>query len=176
MLYFIDVTLLALGICYYVTVFMFHMCHHNQRHNLWVWARISRITCSIVVSKLHFWLFALAGGLPHILCTYLTYHLYTLRIHTTIYIFGGPPAMSKTRPPTTMICSKSNCTTPRLIEGSSGSLWTKNRNLLPVSVHQNSLMALWTVWWTRSKLPISLLLRSLAIRQASGFTSFICQY
>ena len=30
------------------------------------------------------------------------YHLCTLCIYTSIYIFRGPPAMSKTRPPTSM--------------------------------------------------------------------------
>ena len=57
---------------------------------------------SIVVGGRHFWPFVLAGGLPFILYTYLIYHLYTLCIYTTIYIFGGPPATSKTRPPATM--------------------------------------------------------------------------
>ena len=56
----------------------------------------------IVVGGRHFSLFALAGVPPYILFTYLMYHFYTLCIYITIYIFGGPPAMSKTRPPTTM--------------------------------------------------------------------------
>ena len=58
---------------------------------------------TLVVGGRHFWLFALAGGPPYVLCTYLIHNLYTLRIYMTIYIFGGPPAMSKTRLPTTMI-------------------------------------------------------------------------
>ena len=47
---------------------------------------------------------ALAGGPPYILYTYLVYHLYTLCIYIYIF-FCGPPAMSKTCPPTTMIWS-----------------------------------------------------------------------
>ena len=57
---------------------------------------------SIVLGGRHFWLFVLAGGPAYILYTYLIYHLYTLCTYTTIYIFGGPLAMSKIRPPTTM--------------------------------------------------------------------------
>ena len=62
-------------------------------------------TCvqNIVVGGRHFWLFVLAGDPPYILYTYLIYHLYILGIYTTIYMFGGPPATSKTRPPTTMV-------------------------------------------------------------------------
>ena len=45
----------------------------------------------------------LAGGPPLWLYTYLVYHLYTLCIYTTIYVFGGLPTMSKIRPPTTMV-------------------------------------------------------------------------
>ena len=37
--------------------------------------------------------------------TYLVYHLYILCIYTTMYIFCRPPAMSKTRLPTTMVQS-----------------------------------------------------------------------
>ena len=83
--------------------------------SLRTWLRFSNVqaerSCSackiewfryIVVGRRQFWLFVLAGGPPYILCTYLIYHLYTLCIHTYMYIFGGPPAMSKTRPPTTM--------------------------------------------------------------------------
>ena len=56
----------------------------------------------VVVGGRRFWLFVLVGGPPYILYTYLIYHLYTLCMYTTICMFGGPPAMSKTRPPTTM--------------------------------------------------------------------------
>ena len=56
-----------------------------------------------VVGGCVFWLFVLAGGPPYILYTYLAYRLYTLCIYSTIYMFGGPPAMWKTRPPTTMV-------------------------------------------------------------------------
>ena len=47
--------------------------------------------------RCHFWLFVLADG-PQCqkLYTYVIYHLYALCIHTTICMFGGPPAMSKT--------------------------------------------------------------------------------
>ena len=57
---------------------------------------------NIVVGGRHFWLFVFAGGPPYILYTYLMYHVYTLCICANIYIFGGPPAMSKGRPPTTV--------------------------------------------------------------------------
>ena len=57
---------------------------------------------SIVVGRRQIWRVVLAGGPPFKLYTYLIYHLYTLCIYTTICIFGGLPAMSKTRPPTTM--------------------------------------------------------------------------
>ena len=52
---------------------------------------------AIVVGGRHCWLFVLAGGPPYI------YHLYTLCIYGTIHIFSGPPSMSKTHPPTTMM-------------------------------------------------------------------------
>ena len=58
----------------------------------------------IVVGGRLFWLFVLAGGPPYILYTGLIYHVYTLCIYATICIFGRPPAMSKSRPPTTMLC------------------------------------------------------------------------
>ena len=57
----------------------------------------------IVVGGRHFWLSVWVDGPPYILYAYLTYRVYTLCIHTTIYIFGGPPEMSQTRPPTTML-------------------------------------------------------------------------
>ena len=56
-----------------------------------------------VVAGRHFWLFVFAGGPPYKLYTYIIYHVYTLCIYTTIYIFGRLPAMSKGRPPTTML-------------------------------------------------------------------------
>ena len=57
----------------------------------------------MIVGGRHLWLFVFAGGPPYVLCTYLIYHVYTLFIYTSIYILGGPPAMSKSRPPTTMM-------------------------------------------------------------------------
>ena len=57
----------------------------------------------VVIGGRHFWLFVCAGGPPYILYTYLIHHWYSLCIHTTICAFGGPPAMSKSRPPTTML-------------------------------------------------------------------------
>ena len=53
---------------------------------------------SIAVGGRHFWRFVLAGGPPFLLYTYLIHHLYIICIYTTIYIFDGPPATSKTRP------------------------------------------------------------------------------
>ena len=58
---------------------------------------------TIVVGGRHFCFFVLAGCPPYILYTYLIYYLYTLCIYTTVYMFGGPPVMSKTCPPTTMM-------------------------------------------------------------------------
>ena len=43
------------------------------------------------------------GGQPAIYTIHISNHLYTLCTYTTTYIFGGPRAMSKTRPPTTMV-------------------------------------------------------------------------
>ena len=40
----------------------------------------------------------------YILYTYLIYNIYTLCIHTTMYIFSALPVMTKGHPPTTMIC------------------------------------------------------------------------
>ena len=64
----------------------------------------------ILVGGRHFWLFVLAGGPSYILYTYLTYHWCTLCIYTTICIFDGPPAMSKSRPPKTMYWTAFNST------------------------------------------------------------------
>ena len=68
----------------------------------WFRPRLKRPASIIVVGRRHFWLFVLASGPPYILYTYLVHHVYTRCIYTTIYIFGGPLAMTKTRPPTTM--------------------------------------------------------------------------
>ena len=59
----------------------------------------------IVVGGRHFWLFVLAGDPPFILYTCLIYHLYTLRIYTTIYIFRHQRAARnvENRPQTTMV-------------------------------------------------------------------------
>ena len=46
---------------------------------------------------------------PWVLYTHLIHHVYTLCIYTTIYIFGGPPAISKTCPPTTTLCCAVVC-------------------------------------------------------------------
>ena len=63
---------------------------------------------NIGVGGRQFWLFVFAGGPPFILYTYLIFHVYTLCIYIIIYMFGGPPAMSKSRPPTTMIAVASD--------------------------------------------------------------------
>ena len=47
------------------------------------------------------------GGRPAMYTMYIPYIscVYSMYIYTTIHIFGGPPAMSKTRPPTSMVYS-----------------------------------------------------------------------
>ena len=47
--------------------------------------------------------FGLMQAAEYVLCTYLTYHVYTLCIHVTIYIFSRSSAMTKVHPPTTML-------------------------------------------------------------------------
>ena len=46
--------------------------------------------------------FCLLREAEYILNTYLTYHIETLCMYTTVYILNRPPAVTKGSPPTTM--------------------------------------------------------------------------
>ena len=70
-----------------------------------VWMLGGHTVCTIDVGGRHFLLFGLLRAVKYVLWAYPIYYVHTLCIYTTIYIFSGPPAMTKGRPPTTMICT-----------------------------------------------------------------------
>ena len=81
------------------------MCVMSKYPTLYMSKRPDGPVFSIAVGARHFWLFGLLRAAEIVLYTYRVYHIHTLCIYTTIYMLSGPPAMTKGRPPTTMVFS-----------------------------------------------------------------------
>ena len=57
----------------------------------------------IVVGGLNFLVFGLLRAVEYVRYKYLVYHIHSLCMYTATYIFSGPSAMTKGRPPITML-------------------------------------------------------------------------
>ena len=92
----------------YVTPKVTSFNHDVEVHILAVTKDVSLVRC-IVVGGRHVWLFGLLRTAEYVIYTYLMYNIYNLCILKTIHMLSGPPAMTKGRPPSTMIrCPSSN--------------------------------------------------------------------